>query len=252
MLLNNVIEFNIHKDLSKIDSIKPYPIRKSLPEWFKKVSPHTIDNKNIKGCIPFLDSISAGYVLPLPQDLHIVHNRYNPDTENKESYYKFALSETLNNDDCVKYNMNTSTPQHHPLEQVGGSCTFMANKNGNVSVIKILNPWKIKTPKGYSCLFVSPFYNEMDHFYIINAIVDTDRFHDWINFPILINNDKYPSFDKIFKQGTPYVQIIPFKRENWKLKINGNAKPDINHRSNYFTKFINRYKNMIWVKKKWN
>jgi hypothetical protein len=95
-------------------------------------------------------------------------------------------------------------------------------------------------------------YNEMDYFYIINAIVDTDTFDDWINFPILINYDKYPSFKKIFKQGTPYVQIIPFKRESWKLKIYKDAQINVNHRLKYFTKLYNRYKTLIWNKKKWN
>jgi hypothetical protein len=66
----------------------------------------------------------------------------------------------------------------------------------NLSFYKIINPWKIKTPKGYSCLFVSPLNNSDDRFSIISGIVDTDTFPNEINFPIIINGDKIPCFRK--------------------------------------------------------
>lgn len=253
MVFNNIIEFSIHKNLAEMEVIKPYPIKKTLPEWFKKIEVHSVGNKNIKGCIPFLDGISAGYVLPLPQDFHLSYNIYNPKTEKKQSSYGFAFGESFFKDgDCFEYNLNTNMQQQHPVDQVGGLNSFLARKNGQNDIIKILNPWKIKTPPGYSCLFVAPFYNEMDYFYIINAIVDTDRFDDCINFPIIINNDKYPSFKKTFKQGTPYVQIIPFKREPWKFKTKSFDKNIMKNKFDFFSKIINRYKTLIWERKKWN
>lgn len=252
MLFNNLIEFSIHKDLSELEDIKPYPIKKTLPEWYKQIEPHTHERQNLKGCMPFLDGISAGYVLPLPQDFVINYNIYDPIKKCDDSSYYFSLAENFNHEHCSKYNLNTTNPQHHSILQVGGQNTFLGKKNGNSHILKILNPWKIKTPKGYSCLFLPPMYNEMDYFYIINAIVDTDTFDDWINFPIIINYDKYPSFKKIFKQGTPYVQIIPFKRDSWKLKINTDAQINVRHRIKYFTKVYNRYKTLIWNKKQWS
>ena len=252
MSFENLIEFSIHEDLNELNNIKPYPARIKLPEWFKNVDPHTFEKRNIKGCMPFLDGISAGYILPLPQEFIINYNIYDPEKEINDSSYCFSMAEGIDNNFCLKYNLNAADPQHHSVEQIGGKDTFISKKNGNNHIIKILNPWKIKTPKGYSCLFLPPMYNEMDYFYIINAIVDTDKFDDWINFPIIINCDKYPSFKKIFKQGTPYVQIIPFKRDSWKLKINTNLQSIKPHRIKYFTKLYNRYKTLIWDKKKWN
>ena len=70
------------------------------------------------------------------------------------------------------------------------------------------------------------------------------------NFPIIINHDKYPSFKKTFKQGLPYVQIIPFKRDSWKKKISTKTKK-INNNFKYFSKLIDRYKHLIWSKKTW-
>ena len=51
--------------------------------------------------------------------------------------------------------------------------------------------------------------------------------------------------------GTPIAQIIPFKRENWKLE-KGNKK-DIQKMNNNTrllqSSFIDRYKNKFWQKK---
>ena len=61
--------------------------------------------------------------------------------------------------------------------------------------------------------------NTDDRFSIIPGIVDTDSFSLEINFPIVLNGDKYPVIKTTIKKGTPYVQVIPFKREKWKMKI---------------------------------
>jgi hypothetical protein len=124
-------------------------------------------------------------------------------------------------------------------------------KNKNLPFYKILHPWKIKTPSGYSCLFVPPLNNSDDRFSIIPGIVDTDAFPNEINFPIVINGDKYPVIDTIIKKGTPYVQIIPFKRESWKIKLKPRKTKDILN-SRLFTPLtlLNNYKSKFWKMKK--
>ena len=250
MIKENLIEFSIHPNLSKLNNIKPFPIKHSLPDWYKKLEKHDPAKFSIKGCIPFLDGISAGYALPLPQDFIVDHNFYDQEKESHNTCYKFSLSDGIHESMQNVYNINVSKDSHHPVEQIGGN-NFFSRKNANNHVIKILNPWKIKTPKGYSCLFVSPFYSEMDYFHIISAIVDTDKFDDYINFPIILNNDKYPSFKKVFKQGTPYVQIIPFKRDSWKINLTHIKNQDNFFKLHYFTKMWNRYRDLIWEKKSW-
>ena len=64
---------------------------------------------------------------------------------------------------------------------------MVVEKNKNLPFHKILNPWIITTPPGYSTLFVPPLNNSDDRFSIIAGIVDTDTFKNEINFPIVIH-----------------------------------------------------------------
>lgn len=250
MLPTKQIEFGIHKDLINTKIIQPKETKKFLPDWYKKIEKNSLSFRNIKGCIPFLDNISAGYVLPLPQDLYLSHNIKNDNTGKIDSFYQFSFSEGLSQELCDLYNMNGMRQTAHNLAQVGGVDSFLGKKNGNNHIIKIMNPWLIKTPPGYSCLFTSPTYNENDYFSVIPAIVDTDIYEDKINFPIIINHDKYFSFKKLFKQGLPYVQIIPFKRDSWEKKISIKEEK-MSYKFKFFSKAIDRYKQLVWSKKSW-
>jgi hypothetical protein len=96
-------------------------------------------------------------------------------------------------------NLNSTNSRYSSTEQLEGSP--LIEKNKNLPFHKIINPWKIKTPKGYSCLFVPPLNNSDDRFSIIPGIVDTDTFPNEINFPIVINGDKYPTLETTIKKG---------------------------------------------------
>jgi hypothetical protein len=139
----------------------------------------------------------------------------------------------------------------HPAFQLEGSP--LVDKNKNLPFIKIMNPWTIKTPPGYSCLFTPPLNNSDDRFSIISGIVDTDTYEREINFPFVINGDKYNSLDTIIERGTPYVHILPFKRDNWKMKIKKKTTEEIMKKSVfYYLDLINIYKKNFWNKVSWN
>jgi hypothetical protein len=202
--------------------------------------------------MPFLDSLTAGYLLKMPQDFFVRHNVESKDEKGetvKDSFQTFALHDMSNILHAKCINLNSGVDLHQ-CKQLEGS-PFI-DKNKNLPFYKIMNPWKIKTPKVYSCLFVSPLNNTDDRFSIISGIVDTDTFETEINFPIVLNGDKYPVLETIIKKGTPYVQIIPFKRENWKMKITPRKQKDVqNPRIFYGLNLINIYKNKYWNKKSW-
>jgi len=251
-MFDKEIEFIAHEDYFALKEDYPIPTKLNIPEWYKKLD-HTILNKTIKGCMPFLDSLTAGYLLKMPQDFYLRHN-VDEKKENgeviKDSFQTFGLWDFKNEISKKFLNLNSGLDVHPP-HQVERSP--LVQKNKNLPFYKILNPWKIKTPKGYSCLFVPPLNNADDRFSIIPGIVDTDTFPNEVNFPIVINGDKYPVLEDTIKKGTPYVQIIPFKRDLWKMIIKSRTQKEIqNSRIFYGLKLINIYKDKFWNKKSWN
>ena len=97
-----------------------------------------------------------------------------------------------------------------------------------------------------------PLNNSDDRFSIIPGIVDTDTYNQEVNFPIVINGDKYEVLDTMITKGTPYVQIIPFKRDSWEMKIKGESVDKFKTRSMFFPfTILNNYKKNIWNKKSW-
>lgn len=88
---NKLIEFSIHSDLKNIDIIKPFQTKHFLPNWFKKIDAHSLEEMNIKGCVPFTDCLSAGYILPLPQDLFVSHRIYNLEKKKKKVTINFLV-----------------------------------------------------------------------------------------------------------------------------------------------------------------
>jgi hypothetical protein len=250
-MFEKVIEFSAHEDYFALKEDYPTPIKLNIPEWYKKLE-HSILNKTIKGCIPFLDTLTSGYLLKMPQDFNINHNVCNKNKEGEEfrdSFQTFGLHDMSQLLHAKYINLNSGI-DIHSIKQVEGS-PFI-EKNKNLPFYKIINPWKIKTPKGYSCLFVPPLNNSDDRFSIIPGIVDTDTFPNEINFPIIINGDKYPVLETLIKKGTPYVQIIPFKRDSWKMKIKPRKQKEIqNSRLFYSLKILNIYKDRYWNKKSW-
>jgi len=250
-MFNKEIEFSAHEDYFALKEDYPIPAKLNIPEWYKNLE-HTILNRTIKGCMPFLDSLTAGYILKMPQDFYIRHNidsKNEKEEQIKDSFQTYGLHDQSQLLGAKWINLNSGVDVH-TINQLEGSP--LIKKNKNLPFYKIVNPWKIKTPKGYSCLFVPPLNNSDDRFSIIPGIVDTDTFPNEINFPIIINGDKYSVLETVIKKGTPYVQIIPFKRDSWKIITKPRKSKEIqNSRLFYGLKLFNIYKEKYWNKKSW-
>lgn len=250
-MFDKEIEFSAHEDYFALNEDYPIPTKLNIPEWYKKLE-HTLENKTIKGCMPFLDSLTSGYILKIPQDFHVNHNvEHKTETGEilNDSFQTFGLHDQSRILSDRYINLNSGI-EVHVTKQLKGSP--LVQKNKNLPFYKISNPWKIKTPKGYSCLFVPPLNNSDDRFSIIPGIVDTDTFPNEINFPIVLNGDKYPALETIIKKGTPYVQIIPFKRDSWEMKFKAREQKEVqNSRLFYGLRLLYTYKEKYWNKKLW-
>lgn len=212
----------------------PSPAIDSLPEWYKKTS-NFVDGKfmpsdgqpnlTIKKCIPVLDSMSAGYIIRLWTDVYVERN------ENGTSIHP-SVTRT-----------STRPVEGHPIEQQAP--LYPVPQGYEREVLKWVNPWHIKTPKGYSCLFVNPIHRELP-FKILEGVVDTDTFPLSINFPFFLHKD----FTGVIKHGTPIAQIIPFKRDGFESERGEFDSEEYGKKHNYHdTSFMNRYKSKWWTRK---
>jgi hypothetical protein len=241
------ITFSTHKFvLQDQDIIRPYPAKKNVPNWYKQMSNYInndIKNKTIKKCLPFLDTLTAGYIIPSSNDIKFEVK----EVEGKKDIFYVPNGNTV----AQQKGINISTHLHniyHPVEQIGGKDSFLAKKNHNFNVFKFLSPWWIKTPPGYSCLFISPMNNENENYEIIKGIVDTDTQHE-VNFPMFFK--KIESF--FIAKGDPVVQVIPFKRESWKMKIEERTEDEFHlYDYIYHTYLKDFYRKIHHKKKEWN
>jgi len=189
-----------------------------IPEWYKKISATALLHKNdkkedltIKRCIPVLDAFTSGYYLVTTRDINFKY-----DKEKNES--SFSGNQ-----------INKSHITMHPFVQI-------ENIDLSPEFIKYAFKWGssylIKTPKGYSCLFTHPLNATGLPFYTLAGVVETDTYFQPVLFPFLMKNN----FEGIIPKGTPVVQVIPFKRNNWKYNIINNVSKKFKHQKEIISK----------------
>lgn len=214
---------------------EPYPSLKNIPEAYKKlqnmVEVKGKKDQTVKMCMPFLDSLTCGYIIPFPVDIKVRYNKDGlffdgPDFFPKEFIMDFGV-----------YN--------HPNHQVPSE--LRNDKRTFDGTFKFANIWTIKTPKNTSCLFTQPF-NRNAPFKIIDGIVDTDCFMNIINFPFYWTGEIDKEY--ILHAGDPMVLVFPFERQEWKMEIKKEVKDP--RRVLWFRKLLSEnYKKIFWKKKRY-
>jgi hypothetical protein len=186
--------------------IPPEPAIKHLPEWYRTLAKFgtTNDEKNLnpinhigsdgalvatKMCMPYFDALTSGYMYVLEDDLLVELDEQGfPTLSWQGSVLLLDKRPTL---EIVLPN-NT-----HPLH-------FGFRMN-----------WFYETPPGYSVLITHPM-NRFDlPFYTMSGVVESDV---W-GLPVFIAFFLQKGFQGVIPKGTPIMQIIPFKRDNWVMKI---------------------------------
>lgn len=231
-MLNQDIIFTNITDLDFIE--KPIPAKNFIPEWYKETDSYIHKEKRplddgsvdatIKKCIPVFDAITSGYILKTHADIYVSKNQ---DGETRYQWSGFGLV------------------QFHPFAQA----PLHPTSNKMSMFPKWMNPWSIKTPKGYSCLFTEPMHRDLP-FSVLPGIVDTDEYFSPVN---IIFSIKDPNFEGLIPCGTPIVQVIPFKRDSWKMEYG--TKKDFEEQlkttQKLASRFFDKYKNMFWSRKEY-
>lgn len=211
----------------------PNPVSaiKAAPEYFKQIKPqvdHNPQNSTVKRCVPFLDALSSGFIIPLWCDVYVFAKQGNLEIHFPEN---FPLGQSLGSHSELQI-------ARHPL----------SNRAYGKQPMKWINPWLVETEPGVSCLFTSPLNHLETRFKILDGVVDTDNYYNNVNFPFLWTGGDGEFF---LPKGTPLVQVIPFRRES--LEINVSAVDTLKRSkvvSVLGTKLKNGYRDEFWSGKK--
>jgi hypothetical protein len=170
---------------------EPVAARAVLPDWFKSLKgvdhdhlTATNDGVTVKRCLPFLDAMSTGWILPLAATvrLHVTDGG-----KHVEAGWEFD---------------RTMVSNHTPFQVAG-------NPYEPRPPMKFHNYWTIKTAPGWSCLFTPPLNRPSPVFQTLSGVVDTDAFPTPVNFPFIATA---ADGVHVLAKGTPLVQVIPFRR----------------------------------------
>jgi hypothetical protein len=204
----------------------PQPASRFIPDEYKKLKrfeSNNYHNATVKTCIPFLDSLTAGYIIPFDQDYVV---------DPVENDFSITPASRVQDDFGS-----------HPKIQLSEDWKKLAGEHAG----KFHNKWLIKTPPGYSCLFIKPMNRVETRFEIISGVVDTDTYINVINFPFILHkrDEQY-----MIKRGEPMVQVIPFKREPWKKWSGFYQEPKHQKTMNRLKNtWMDKYKNFFWKRK---
>jgi hypothetical protein len=222
-------------------SPEPTPSSRLIPDWYRK-QPGLVDTGNevnnggggatVKKCMPVFDALTAGYIITAPCDIYL--DATDPE---KLSYSVPIKLKQFQSDMFATHAFEQY--DYYPIDK------SIYHKQ----LFRIFPFWSVGTPKGYSAFYLQPMHRELET-QAIPAIVDTDSYVSEGHASFLVKK----GFKGVIKQGTPLVQVIPFKRESWIKKIvdvPNSTKFLAKQRYILRSKFVNAYKDMFWFKKEY-
>lgn len=204
------------------------PTKTTLPKWYKDIPAFTengnpsFGKKTAKLCAPFLDSFTTGYVMPLVGDLEIKQLNGFPT-------FNWGFVELLH--------LRPPTGVEPPAPQ-GYTPQFYAWST-HVS---------FSLPKGYSALITHPL-NRFDLPFITSSGIIDDFEMPGGDIPFFLRE----GFEGVIPQGTPIFQIIPFKREDWRLERDKGLAERTSKTRGFSNLVVSGwYKKTHWKKKNYN
>ena len=197
---------------------EPFPASRAVPDWLKQLPVDHDGEPTIKRCAPFLQALTAGYIIPAPFDVQFMYS-----LEGELTFHATPLM-----------------PQRHlPSQQFG--TPFSASK-----IIKLMNPWVIKTPPGYSTLFMRPFNRFDCPFIPLTGLVETDTYYGAVSLPSVCQMP--PGSSYTLPRGAPLVQVVPILRESWTSTARAVDAAERQNTLQAFAANPHEYKDVHWRK----
>ena len=241
--MNNVISFVANRyHLTKNSKSAPKTMMQSLPEWYRKADrffkqpdgEHYVgeDGGKVptwKACPAIFDIMGTGYCLNTPSDIEFFINDAG------------VIDCTISDPNCQDFiQKRTAMPQFvHPHGYHETHFAFWVD-------------WNVVLPEGYSALYMSPANRFELPFVLTQGIVDNDNVNISGTFPFFVRDN----FTGVIPAGTPFAQIIPFKREDWSSEIliedpQVIYEKNINNSAKYRVPNGGVYKSQVWEPRKY-
>lgn len=208
----------------------PEPSKNFIPDWYKKIPSFEdnkikidssgVANKTLKMCLPFYDAFNMGYIQKTWCDIYVENNDGNV------KYFYSSRPEIMGHREI----------SHFPIPEEYYPVEFAWKIN-----------WIPQLPDDYSIIYTHPL-NRIDlPFYSLTGVVDSDKFKYELegNHPFFIKKN----FSGIIPAGTPFVQMIPIKRESWEKEILDYDENKANYGLYPLKNFWGWYKRNCWNKK---
>jgi len=200
------------------DDNPPQSAVKYLPEWYKKAKKyHETGESTYKNCVPFFDGMSSGYVFTAPCDVTFYLENGTPKVGLPEGYEDFVSHRSPMGDFQVP---DGYYPEHFAW----------------------FPRWGLRTPPGYSVLYTTPLNGFSLPFIDASGIINNDKVFIPGSMPFFLKKN----FEGVIEKGTPYVQAIPFKRENWTSEVVHITKDDVGYFKPESDRIKNLYRNDVW------
>ncbi|MBL8708581.1 MAG: hypothetical protein JNL25_05275 [Rhodospirillaceae bacterium] len=187
----------------------PKPGRLGLPDWLRSMPTMTpsadfgYEVETVKQCPPFIDAMTAGFLMPLVADVRVENGRFSWDWDPPPS--------TLG--------AYTRAPiAFHVADQLRGTPFF----DGDSYAVKFINFWVMETPPGWGLLCTHPAHRSDLPFRTVTGLVHTDNYPNFVHFPALWSD---PGFSGVLPRGTPVAQCYPVPLANPELDV-GTLDPD--------------------------
>jgi hypothetical protein len=111
--------------------------------------------------------------------------------------------------------------------------------------------WALELEDGYSALYTTPLNRFELPFINTSGIIDNDSINTPGRMPFFLKN----GWVGVLKKGTPFMQVLPFKREPWILVPGKTDQLDVRRTAKQAGKFRSEktdyYRNHCWDRKRY-
>lgn len=189
---------------NRLIEIPPYVAGSQLPSWWKMLPK---EKGSLRFCEGTYDFNNLGIIIPAWSNIKV-----RPDITGTN--FEARISPMSDYADST----SPFTIEHFTAESTSGCPMENVRKIKTGKYLKLVSPWRYRTPKGVSLMAIPLLHEPNENYEIVPGLIHTD-FYNQIHIVLNIKTDK----EFFIPAGTPLQQLIPINRnDNTKKIIFGN------------------------------